>query len=168
MNFKISLLIASSIVSLLVPKHGIQQQERLTTVPKLAATELDFGRDVITLCMHEGTKLKFKLTLGDYTTTDLKVEVSQGAVDLEVWDQEKNTYLINPKAETFMVDVWVKEAAVQHFKLPTINGEVAAHNEDSAFQTTEAKWKLMTEVFEVRDGYVKVISDAKFYSRTCE
>lgn len=168
MNLKNFLSVVLSLFLLLVSKYKPEQEIRLNTLPKLTVTELDFGREAVTFCMHEGIKIRFKLVLNDFVTSDLKVEISQGAVGLEVWDMEGHIYLMNPKAETFKVDIWVKEEAVQHFKLPTMNGQVATYNEYGNFQTTNAIWKPIAKVFEVKDGYIKVISSQQFYGRVCE
>ena len=64
-----------------------------------------------------------------------KVVVSQGAVDLQVWDDQTNTYLINPKAENFTLDVWVEEAVLTEYKFPITEEGRLANHVDGVFHT---------------------------------
>lgn len=143
-------------------------EQHLKHVPNLRITELDFGREVVTFCMHEGVKIKLKLALDNFETEDVKVTISKGDVDLKVWEEVKSTYLINPKVEGFQVDIWVKLSDVKNIKVPVVNGKIAEHDMTGTFKATNAIWKPISEVYMVDEEYVKVISNWKLYGRPCE
>ncbi|MGW8121862.1 hypothetical protein ACV07N_04310 [Roseivirga echinicomitans] len=161
-----SILVWLALYSLISP--GIPGENHLEHIPKLTITELDFQTETLTFCMFEGVKLKFKLSLDDFNTNDLNVKISKGEVDLKLWEEETSTYLINPKTDEFQVDVWVKLARIKHLYVPTLNGEIVAHDTSGAYLTTNAVWKPINEVFEVEDAYVKIISGLKLFGRSCE
>lgn len=156
------------LVSVVLFSVQLPNVHQLKHTPKLTVTELDFGREAVTFCMHEGVKIRFALTLDEFKTEDVKVKKSKGEVDLKTWEAETFTYLINPKAEAFEVEVWVKMKDVAQIQVPIVNGMVADYNASGAFDTSNAKWKPISEVYQVDGNYVKVISNWKLYGRICE
>ena len=158
----------SLLFSLLFQLTPVQKPVQLQHNPKLVVTELDFGEDVITFCMHEGVKIKFKLALDDFMTKDVRVRISKGEVDLKITEETKHIYLINPRMDAFQVDVWIKLKHVKNIQVPVLNGEIAEHNEAGVYITSNANWTPISEVFPVEGEYVKVISNWKLYGRTCE
>ncbi|WP_323758136.1 hypothetical protein [Roseivirga sp.] len=141
---------------------------QLKHAPKLTLTELDFGTEAVTFCMHEGVKIRFKLALDDFETEDVKVKISKGEVDLKTWEAATFTYLINPKVEAFEVEVWVRVKDIDQIQVPVINGKVANYDASGAYDTTNAKWRPINEIYEVEGDYVKLISNSKLYGRICE
>ncbi|PIQ49241.1 MAG: hypothetical protein COW03_05925 [Cytophagales bacterium CG12_big_fil_rev_8_21_14_0_65_40_12] len=145
-----------------------QSPIQLKTPPQLIATELDFGTDAITFCMHEGTKVRFGLILGELELNDLDVRVVGGQIDLKKRTDEAGVYLVNPKAEEFEVEVWVKTYQIERFVVP-IKGQVLSKTDEKGqFITEGAEWKSLKEISEIRGEYSKVIAEWKFYSRVCE
>ena len=156
------------LVSVVLFSVQLPNVHQLKHTPKLTVTELDFGTEAVTFCMHEGVKIRFKLTLDDFKTEDVKVKISKGEVDLKTWEAETFTYLINPKAEAFELEVWVKMKDVGQIHVPVIDGKVAAYDASGAYNTTNAKWRSVKEMYEVEGDYVKLISNWKLYGRICE
>tara|TARA_R110001592_G_scaffold96041_3_gene276140 strand:- start:961 stop:1467 length:507 start_codon:yes stop_codon:yes gene_type:complete len=165
---RISFGICLVLVSIVLLSAQLPNVHHLKHAPKLTVTELDFGTEAVTFCMHEGVKIKFKLALDDFETEDVIVKKSKGEVDLKTWEAETFTYLINPKAEAFEVEVWVKMIDVDQIQVPIVNGKVADYDASGAYNTSNAKWKPINEIYEVDGDYVKVISNWKLYGRICE
>lgn len=165
---RISFCLFIVLVSVALFSVQLPNVHQLKHTPKLTVTELDFGTEAVTFCMHEGVKIRFKLTLDDFKTEDVIVKKSKGEVDLKTWETETFTYLINPKAEAFEVEVWVKTKDVAQIQVPVVNGELAGYDVSGAFDTSNAKWKPISEVCQVDGDYVKVISNWKLYGRICE
>uniref|UniRef100_UPI00404727B6 hypothetical protein n=1 Tax=Roseivirga sp. TaxID=1964215 RepID=UPI00404727B6 len=161
-------LLIISVLCLKTPQVDDQAPIRLMAPPQLIATELDFGTDAITFCMHEGTKVRFRLVLGEIELNDLDVRVVRGQIDLKKRAEEAGIYLVNPKAEEFDVEVWVKTDQIERFALP-IQGDVLANtNEKGQFITESVEWKSLKAISETKGEYSKVIAQWKFYSRVCE
>ncbi|WP_421978547.1 hypothetical protein [Roseivirga seohaensis] len=165
---RISYCLCLVLVSVVLFSMQLPNDYQLKHAPKLTVTELDFGTEAVTFCMHEGVKIRFKLTLDDFKTEDVIVKKSKGEVDLKTWEAETFTYLINPKSEAFEVEVWVKTKDVAQIQVPVVNGELADYDVSGAFDTSNAKWKPISEVYQVDGDYVKVISNWKLYGRICE
>ncbi|KYG73166.1 hypothetical protein [Roseivirga echinicomitans] len=165
---RISFVLCSVLISIVLLSAQLPNDHQLKHAPKLTVTELDFGTEAVTFCMHEGVKVRFKLALDDFETEDVKVKKSKGEVDLKTWEAETFTYLINPKAEAFEVEVWVKMKDVDQIHVPVIDGKVAAYDASGAYNTTNAKWRSVKEMYEVEGDYVKVISNWKLFGRICE
>ncbi len=165
---RISFVLCSVLVSIVLLSAQLPNVHLLKYAPKLTVTELDFGTEAVTFCMHEGVKIRFKLALDDFKTEDIKVKKSKGEVDLKTWEAETSTYLINPKAEAFELEVWVKMKDVAQIQVPVVNGKLADYDVSGAFDTSNAIWKPISEVYQVDGDYVKVISDWKLYGRICE
>jgi hypothetical protein len=161
-------LLIISVLYLKPSKVDHQAPIRLMAPPQLIATELDFGTDAITFCMHEGTKVRFRLVLGELEFNDIEVRVVSGQIDLKKRTEVAGVYLVNPKAEEFEVEVWVKIKEVDQIKVPVVEGKVVDYNTSGEFNTTNAKWKPLIEMYEVEGAYVKVISNWKLYGRVCE
>lgn len=168
MGLRISFCLFMVLVSVVLFSMQLPNVHQLKHTPKLTVTELDFGTEAVTFCMHEGVKIRFMLTLDDFKTEDVKVKISKGEVDLKTWEAETFTYLINPKAEAFEVEVWVTMKDVVEIQVPVVNGKLADYDVSGAFDTSNAKWKPISEVFQVDGDYVKVISNWKLYGRICE
>jgi hypothetical protein len=141
---------------------------RLMAPPQLIATELDFGTDAITFCMHEGTKVRFRLVLGEFELNDLDVRVVRGQIDLKRRTEEEGIYLVNPKAEEFEMEVWVKTDQIERFAVPIKDEVLANTNEKGQFIKEGAEWKSLKAISETKGEYSKVIAKWKFYSRVCE
>lgn len=153
-----------------IQPYQVAQQApiRLMAPPQLIATELDFGTDAITFCMHEGTKVRFRLVLGEFELNDLDVKVVSGQIDLKRRTEEAGIYLVNPKAEEFEVEVWARTDQIDRFVVPINDGVLAITNEKGQFITEGAEWKSLKEVSKIRGEYSEVIAKWKFYSRVCE
>ena len=165
---RISFCLFMVLVSVVLFSMQLPNVHQLKHAPKLTVTELDFGTEAVTFCMHEGVKIRFKLPLDEFKTEDVIVKKSKGEVDLKTWEAETFTYLINPKAEAFELEVWVKMKDVNQIQVPLVNGKVAAYDASGIYNTTNAKWKPISEVYQVDGDYVKLISNWKLYGRICE
>lgn len=161
-------LLIISVFCLKTSQVDHQAPIRLMEPPQLIATELDFGTDAITFCMHEGTKVRFRLVLGEFELNDLDVRVVSGQIDLKKRTDEAGVYLVNPKAEEFELEVWVRTELIKKFKLPLKEDGLTKTNAEGKFDTERIEWKSLSEVSHSEGGYSKVIAKWKLFARVCE
>lgn len=155
--------------SLLPGSEGPFVQEiRLVKIPKVLAIEQDFNEPVITICRHEGTKIKFNVDFGGFTASDVRPQLISGQMDYELWNREEDIYLFNPKTETIIVQLWIKSELLKKVWLPCKEGKLASVADNGSFEIQGAEWKPATEILENKEGYTLFVPQWKLYSRVCE